>query len=113
MRELNLFGQYSYNVQKKIHTIQISTKVNLDADKGVEKYQHIGTLLHELKHAQQQEAIGSNVFWSNKHRKAAEIKNTINSEHFSECELGARAYEAQNTAKAVELYNKYLLQNIL
>jgi len=108
-KRLKCYGQCEYNSKKRIHTIRISPKVNSNADKVTEKYHYLSTTLHELRHAQQKEAKGSE-FWSKKYRQAADIKNEAYAEFFSECELDARAYEAQNTAKAIELYNKYLLQ---
>lgn len=103
------YGQYTYNSKKRIHTIRISPKINSDTDKVTERYHYLSTTLHELKHSQQKEIKGS-IFWSTKYRRAADIKNEVSADFFSECELDARAYEAQNTARAVSLYNKYLLQ---
>lgn len=106
---IKCYGQHMFDSKKRIHTIRISPKVNSNPDKGTEKYHFLSTTLHELRHAQQKEIKGQE-FWSKKYREAADIENPAYAEYFSECELDARAYEAQNTAKAIELYSKYLLQ---
>jgi hypothetical protein len=109
-RRIKSFGTHIYDSKKRTHIIRISPKVNSNQDKGVEKYHLLSTTLHELHHAQQKENKGAE-YWSKKYRQAIDVENSFYSDYFSECELEARAYEHQNTAKAIELYNRYLLQN--
>lgn len=103
------FGQYTFI--DKVHIIRISpivcgfvknTTTKLDAN--AEKYNIISTTIHELYHAQQQEALG-NDFWHKDFSQVAEIKNKGKSSFYSICEIETRIYENKNLLRAVEYYD--------
>lgn len=116
------YGQYNFDPEKRIHTIRISPKKNkivqedssietvykvIKVDANGEKYQLIGTTLHELKHAIQKEERGTE-FWSKKYSCASDIKNTSLADFYSECEIEARQFEHNALLEAVDLYNNFL-----
>lgn len=106
------YGQYFFEPKKKAHTIKISPRKNiLDTNGSLlssesSKYQIISTLLHEMRHAQQKESVGS-VFNRFSYYFNKRIKETYFSYFFSECELDARKYEVTHINSAIKMYNKY------
>lgn len=100
------FGCYSFNIEKRRHEIKISSKIFQFNDPASNVYELIGTLLHEVKHLQQKEDLGTNIFESKKFGCNKRIKDQEASEYYSPCEIEARAFEEKNIDVAVEFYYK-------
>lgn len=106
------FGSYTYNSKKKRHEIKISSKVFQFGALSSRPYELIGTILHELKHLQQQEDLGTNTFFSEKYTFNKCIKNEAASAYYSIGEIEARLFEEKNLLAAVDFYCKNL-ENVL
>ena len=103
---LTYYGKYTYVSKKKIHQIEISTIVFRYAESTARIYEMIGSILHELKHAEQQEKLGFLKMMSNSFHKNCRIKGSGASEFFSVCESEARIAEEVNLMPAAEYYWK-------
>lgn len=101
------YGQYSFDSEKKMHTIRISLKKNKSTDPVAEKYQLISTTLHELAHAKQKEELGVS-YWSRSQNYNDDIANKGMSELYSSLEVQAREYENKNILDAVAYYDKFV-----
>lgn len=100
------FGSYIYNGEKQRHEIKISSKTFQFNDPSSKTYELIGTILHELKHVQQQEDLGTRSFFSEKFALNKCIKNEAAATYYSLCEVEARLFEEKNVLSAVEYYWK-------
>lgn len=103
---LESFGIYTYSSKKKRHEIKISTKTFQFKDAESRTYETIGTLLHEMKHLQQQEQLGSLFFMSRKFCWNDKIRSFDGSDYFSLRECEARTFEEKNVFLATEYYWK-------
>lgn len=103
---LSYYGRYTYISKEKIHKIEISTIIFQYAEKNARIYEMIGSILHELKHAEQQEVLGSMKMMSVKFHKNKKIKGSEASDFFSICENEARIAEEINLMPAVDYYWK-------
>jgi len=112
---IKCFGTHAWNDKKRCHIIRISPtkcKIHIDEDNlsgvrlgpAAEKYRIISTLLHELRHAQQKEELGSR-YYNEKYDSIEEITNPQVASWYSECERDARIFEDKNIESAVELYD--------
>ena len=99
-------GVYEYNCKKKRHEIRVSSKDLEFDDPQAKVYELISTILHELKHLQQQENLGANTFESEKFAMNKCIKNPEAAAYFSDREIEARIFEEKNVLSAVEFYCK-------
>jgi hypothetical protein len=112
-------GTYIYDYKNKIHIIKISPEKNryhtrlnpiyktIKLDLAAEKYNLIGTVLHEIKHALQLQSMGS-LYERYNFNYIKEISNQEISEWYSECEIEARIFESRNLHNAIEYYNRNL-----
>jgi len=106
---LKNFGTHMWDADKKIHIIRLSPvlckfKKNVRLGPIAEKYRIIGSLLHEIRHAQQYEELGDK-FWNKKYVKVKAITNPDVSDWYSECERDARIYEDLHIKDAIILYD--------
>jgi hypothetical protein len=106
-RRISDFGLYHWDSKKNIHKIQINPDKckSKGKDTEAEKYELIGTTLHELCHANQLEYLGSKIFHSDQFSKTHKISNEDVSEWYSEAEIKARIFEDQNIIQAVLFYD--------
>jgi hypothetical protein len=103
------YGEHSYDSDKKIHFIKISPKKCTKFEKKIidahgQKYNFLSTVIHELKHASQQDQLGRE-FWSRQYSCAKGVKNLAAAEFYSEKEIEARIFENENVVAAVEYYD--------
>lgn len=105
---LTYYGRYTYLCKEKKHQIEISTTVFQYADRNARIYEMIGSILHELKHAEQQEKMGSPKMMSKQYHKNNRIKNSGAADFFSICESEARIAEEINLMPATDYYWKCL-----
>ena len=104
---ISCFGDYNYNSEKKRHEIRVSTKVSqFKQDPAAKIYDLISTILHELKHLQQQEEVGTKTFYSKHFSYNTDIKLEEASDYFSVREAEARTFEEKNLLDAVNFYWK-------
>ena len=99
-------GSYTYNIKKKRHEIKVSSRVFQFRSRSSKPYELIGTIIHELKHVQQQEDLGTNTFFSEKHFLNKCIKNEAAAAYYSTAEIEARIFEEKNLLAAVDFYCK-------
>lgn len=99
-------GQYVYNSKKKRHEIKISPTKLMFNDAASQTYEFTATLLHELKHLQQQEELGTNTLFSKRLSCNPKIKNQEGSDYFSSREIDARIFEELKLTEATEFYWK-------
>lgn len=99
-------GYYIYNQKKRRHDIKICSKNLHFEDDMANVYELIGTILHELKHLQQQEDLGTPAFGSFKFSCNKRIKDPAASDFYSDREIEARVFEESNLKEAVEYYCK-------
>lgn len=102
---LKCHGNYNY-LSSQVHCIKISTTVFQFSDRIGKIYELIGTLLHELKHAIQEESLGTQVFESENFSTNKTIKSSATSDYFSLREVEARIFEESKLLAAVEFYRK-------
>jgi hypothetical protein len=115
-KRISCLGMHTYDYEKKLHTIRISpvqNKFNPDSDGDpikldveAEKHNLISTMLHELTHAHQREALKQS-FFKYDYRRSQTIRNPEMAEFYSPVELEARTYETENILEAVEKYDSY------
>ena len=103
---LKAYGDYFYSAVDKRHEIRVSLKKYHFKNPQGRVVEMIGTILHELEHAQQQEAFGTLVFMSKKFSANKNIKSQSASDYFSVRECSARLYEEKNILRAAEYYWK-------
>lgn len=105
---LGIFGYYKYNSKKHRHEIKISTRTHQFKDRMSRVYEMIGTVLHELKHLQQHESVGSVAFMGDKLSRNERIKSMEGADYFSVRECEARTFEEKNVLPATDFYWKCL-----
>lgn len=105
---LGIFGYYRYNSKKQRHEIKISTRPHQFKDRTSRTYEMIGTVLHELKHLQQQERVGSVAFMGDKLSRNERIRSAEGADYFSVRECEARTFEEKNVLPAADFYWKCL-----
>lgn len=90
------------------HQIKISPiSCEVRGNKKVTLFLYISTLLHELRHLQQREKLGSRKFHSKEFGYNESVFNSnFYSENYSKCEIDARLYENKNIWAAFLYYNK-------
>lgn len=103
---LNYCGRYTYISKQKTHQIELSVVAYQFADQVARIYEIIGSLLHELRHAEQQEKLGGAKMMSKQFHGNSRIKASGASDFFSICESEARIAEETNLMSAVDYYWK-------
>ncbi len=102
-------GLHRLNYKKDRHVIQIYPECEGQTDEGALKYGLVTYILHELKHAQQEEVHGYSYHNSNAFSRVTEIHDKEQSEHYSRCETEARMYECKHIHNAVDFYNAEMI----
>lgn len=105
-RSLSCCGLYTYLSKQKTHRVEVSTTSYKFSDRNARIYEMIGTILHELKHAEQQERLGIAKMMGSKFHGNHRIKSYWASDFFSICENEARIAEETNLMSAVDYYWK-------
>lgn len=109
------YGYYQWDKKNKRHTIFINyenckkdflRKSKQEYDTDIQLHLLIGTILHELRHAQQKEKLKYK-FKDDKYTCTVYIEDFSYSEYFSRCETDARVYENRHLNNAIELYHSY------
>lgn len=101
------YGLYEYNSKKQRHDITISSKKFQFNNKKAKIYELIGTILHEIKHAQQQEKVGSKKFVARGFGYNMDFEISIEpADYFSVREIEARTFENEFLLPAVKFYWK-------
>ena len=101
------YGLYVYNAKKQRHDITISNKMFQFKNKKARIYELIGTILHEVKHAQQQEKVGSKTFTSRGFGYNVDFEIAAEpADYFSAREIEARVFENEVLLSAIIFYWK-------
>jgi hypothetical protein len=109
LRLKSIYGNHCFDYETKKHIIKISPIMcskdgDARIDEEAQKYNYIAVTIHEIKHAMQQEKLGS-LYESKKFSTNKKIKHSSMSEYYSILEIEARIFEEQNVNSAVEYYN--------
>lgn len=101
------YGLYEYNSKKQRHDITVSTKKFQFKNKKAKIYELIGTILHEIRHAEQQEKFGSKYLSSKGFGYNLDFEVAFEAaDYFSKREIEARTFENEFLLSAVKFYWK-------
>jgi HSP90 family molecular chaperone len=108
------YGYYYWDKKNKRHTIFINPDLckrdyfkrsKAEYDKDIQTHLLIGTIIHELRHAQQKEKLKYKYDNDQKYVCTVFIEDFSYSEYFSQREADARVYENRHINNAMQLYH--------
>ncbi len=105
------YGWFAYDADRKLNLIRVSPILHQYQDCDVrkpisaeaQKYKYISTILHELRHTQQLDELGS--YYYSKEYCRNKLAEAHHAYYYTEREVDARTYELKHVLSAVEIYN--------